>query len=72
MREKLQLKELISSKKSEASAEFMTIFLFGVVFMMLLMTYGMVLKVFRRKRIIVEVLLVSMKPFDLMMGNIGY
>ena len=67
VREKLQLKELISSKKSEASAEFMTIFsLFGVVFMMLLMTlYGsMVLKGVQeeKKNRIVEVLLVSMKP----------
>ena len=75
VREKLQLKELISSKKSEASAEFMTMFsLLGVVFMMLLMTlYGsMVLKGVQeeKKNRIVEVLLVSMKPFDLMMGKI--
>ena len=75
VREKLQLKELISSKKSEASAEFMTMFsLFGVVFMMLLMTlYGsMVLKGVQeeKKNRIIEVLLVSMKPFDLMMGKI--
>ena len=75
MREKLQLKELISSKKSEASAEFMTMFsLLGVVFMMLLMTlYGsMVLKGVQeeKKNRIVEVLLVSIKPFYLMKGKI--
>lgn len=72
---KLRLKEIISAKDSDANADFMSLLaIIAVAFMLLLMTlYGnMVLRGVQteKKNRIVEVLLVSMRPFDLMLGKI--